>query len=71
MRRLLRVISEAFDVNTEDMNEDTELSEFVSDDFGLLHLIESLQTEYGVVLADTDAEDWKSLADVLATLGDE
>ena len=69
--KIVKIISDWFEINTSDFTEDTLLSEFIKDDVDLALLIEMVESEFGVVAEDSAAESWKTLADIIGFIDDE
>lgn len=69
--KIVKIISDWFEINTSDFTEDTLLSEFIKDDVDLALLIEMVESEFGVVAEDSVAESWKTLADIIGFIDDE
>lgn len=60
--QIKEIISEQFNLDVEDLNEDTSFEDDLNaDSIDLAHLVMSLEDEYGVEVEDEDIEDIKTI----------
>ena len=63
MDKLLDLICDEFVLSKEDINSDTLLMEFISDEFDMLHLVESINEAYEIEF-ESELNDEMSIADL-------
>ena len=63
MDKLLDLICDEFVLSKEDINSNTLLMEFISDEFDMLHLVESINEAYEIEF-ESELNDEMSIADL-------
>lgn len=69
--KVIEIVSEAIDIDVEELSEDTKFAELDADSFDMLEIVTSIENEFGIDVSDTDIEDIRTIGDVVELLDED
>ena len=69
--RIIEIISEALDIDIEDLSEDTKFTDLNADSFDMLEMITAIEDEFDIEVSDSSLEGFRTVGDIVEALGEE